>query len=191
MDGTQFEKELAECEKELEKLLGNSESLTETVCALLEKYDGESGEVRWSCRTMNSDIADVLSDVRRRLGRYRAGDRAEVPSALVLALDCCDRLSDTAVLFSEGKENERRDLKGQMASNLGYLAHHVGSLKEDGFVPEETDVFDGLDHLCGKIYSGTAELVELRDFVCGKLDTVAEYLTDLRENQFWEERRNR
>lgn len=187
MDNAEFEKQLIECRDTLARLAEESEKISEKLCSLIEEHDGEKGEWYWSCRTMNKDIRDVLEDTDKRIKRFQSGDLQELPQVLILALECCERLQDTAELCRAGKESERRDLKGQISSNIGYLAHHLDSMEEDEYLEEDLPVFRDIRRLSERTIAGETELDELKEFICSSLDPVHEYLKNLRENGFWEE----
>lgn len=187
MDNAEFEKTLSEYKETLERLSSESKEIAEKLCILLEEHDGDADDVRWACRTMTNSVDDVLSDASKRLGRFRAGDKPELPSVLMLALQCCERLHDTAEMCRNGRENERRDLKGQIESNIGYLAHHLAAMDEDGYLPEDTPAFESFHAMSKKVLAGEGVLEELTAFICSEMDPLHEYLIKLRENNFWEQ----
>ncbi|MCQ2079402.1 MAG: hypothetical protein MJZ38_05025 [archaeon] len=187
MDNAEFEKQLMECRDTLARLAEESRKVSERLCALIEEHDGDKGEWYWSCRTMNTDIEDVLQDTERRIRRFQSGDLRELPQVLILALECCERLQDTAELCRAGREDERRDLKGQISSNLGYLAHHLDSMEEDEYIEEDLPVFREIREMSGKAIADQADIGELKEFICSSLDPVHDFLKELREKAFWED----
>lgn len=187
MEDLDFGRSLEKLKDSLAELAERSEQLSEEICSLLAEHDGDAGEMEWACRTMNNDILDVVRDLDRRVRRYREGDLDELPSVLVLAIECCERLRDTAELCMQGRGCERRDLKGQIGSNLGYLAHHLDTMREDGYLPEDFPEFPEFQELIGKIMSGTATIEEMTDFICHGLGPLHEALVSLRTETFWED----
>lgn len=184
MDG--FEGSLEEFKAEMERISRESAKLTEKMLELLEEHDGDTSGLRRRCRTMNTSVNSVLDEVSRRLDRYRAGDLPELPSVLELAIECCERLDDTAEMIRAGKPEGRRDLKGQISSNIVYLAHHLDSMDEDGYLTEDHPSFDALFGISERISDDTAGLDELVSFACGSVEPIHTYLRNLRENGFWE-----
>ncbi len=184
MDG--FEESFDGCRSEMERLTRETKELTERMLALLDEHDGDTAGLRRRCRTMNTSMDAVMKEVGKRLDRYRAGDLPELPSVLELAIECCERLGDTAAMIKAGKPEGRRDLKGQISSNIVYLAHHLDSMEEDEYLVGNPPSFDALFALSEKISDNSAELDELVEFACGSVEPIHAYLRDLRENEFWE-----
>ncbi len=184
MDG--FEGSLVECKAEMERISRESAELTGRMLSLLDEHDGDTAALRRRCRTMNTSINSALAEVSKRLERYQAGDLPELPSVLELAIECCERLDDTAAMIRAGKPEGRRDLKGQISSNIVYLAHHLDSMEEDEYLVGEPPSFKALFKLSDRISDESAELEELVRFACESVEPIHAYLRDLRENEFWE-----
>ena len=184
MDG--FEGSLEECKAEMERLSRESAELTERMLELLDSHDGDTAALRRRCRTVNTSVNGVLEEVSKRLDRYRAGDLPELPSVLELAIECCERLDDTAEMIQAGKPEGRRDLKGQISSNIVYLAHHLDSMDEDGYLTETHPSFADLFALSERIQADDVALEELTAFACESIGPIHTYLRELRENEFWE-----
>lgn len=104
MEDPDFERSLVKFKESLEKLAEESKRLSEDICSILTEHDGSAGETAWSCRTMNTDIEDVISDLDRRLRRFREGDLTELPTVLIMAIECCERLQDRRNSAVRGKK---------------------------------------------------------------------------------------
>ncbi len=189
MENEEFGRLLKEYRDRLTALSDEIMSLNDSICSAVDEHDGEKSDIYWSCNTVKMDLKDLQNEVGRRIRRFDAGDLPDLPQSLVMAIECCERLQDTARLCREGRENERRDLNGQISSNLGYLAHHIDSFVEDEELPEELPEFPEFDALVEKIMGNGAETEELTEFICSKLDPIHDYLLKLKEDVFWEDRK--
>lgn len=187
MESEEFGRLLKDYRERLAAITKDIVSLNDSMCSAVEEYDGEKSDIYWSCNTVNFDLKDLGYELERRIKRFDTGDLPELPTSLVMAIECCERLQDTAALCRQGRGNERRDLNGQISSNLGYLAHHMDSFIEDENLPEGLPEFPEFRNLVGKIMSGNAETQELIEFICSGLNPIHEYLTGLRETHFWED----
>ncbi len=187
MENKEFGRLLKEYRDRLATLSDEIISLNNSICSLMNDHDEEKSDIFWSCNTVNFDLKDLQNEMNRRIKRFDAGDLPELPTSLIMAIECCERLQDTAKLFREGRENERRDLKGQMSSNLGYLAQHIDSFIEDFDLAEKLPEFPEFDTLVEKIMTDSAEVDEMKEFICSKLNPIHDHLVQLKEDLFWED----
>lgn len=188
MENEEFGRLLKEHRDRLAALSDEIVSLNGSICSLMNEHGEEKSDIYWSCNTVNFDLGDLQNEMSRRIRRFDAGDLPELPTSLVMAIECCERLQDTVRLFREGRENERRDLKGQISSNLGYLAHHLDSFAEDFDLAEKLPEFPEFDALVEKIMADGAETDEMKEFICTKLDPIHDHLLRLKNDMFWEDR---
>lgn len=189
MENEEFGRLLKEYRDRLASLSNELTLLNDSICSTVGEYDGERSDIYWSCNTVNIDLKDLQNEVRRRIRRFDAGDLPDLPTSLVMAIECCERLQDTARLCREGRGDERRDLNGQISSNLGYLAHHIESFIEDTELPEEPPEFPAFEALVERIMAEGVGTEELTEFICSELDPIHDYLVQLRENVFWEDQK--